>query len=360
MRLNVDFTALIQLANRFNSQKSQFVLEEKGFEFEPIDSRLNEGLDVDIKDVHTESGLLSYQGRQVLLYIKDHSYGSNFERALQDGSKGNKFHVAHCATLESMKNRNRYERYVAINNSKGWFPIEGSGGREGEAQLWVCQNCLKYLNYKSSSTEPSKRRANAAEFNLKEFFSTYSSVFKYMPMHSANEAVGYTDDWKEVSRQTRSQAGYKCESCLVNLSSQPNLCHAHHVNGVKHDNRPNNLQVLCADCHRKAHGGHMYVAYEEMQQITQLRKEQGLLDALTWDVVLERVDPALRGDLEQFKLGGFPIPILGHKVTVSSPENSKQKVCLEVAWPSMKEALTVKAQDVPNWRIHKCGDYFGV
>lgn len=341
MKINVDFSELIKIAEEFG--------RDAGF---VIDRALRKGVLVDIIEVLPEEGdgpLLSYHGRQILLYIKDHSY--SYDEAIIDGEKGNRFHVAHCRTLESMINRNRYQRYVATNNLSGEFEISASERVDAKAKLKVCLNCLTLLDYKQSRGNKDIRRNNFLNFDLKEFFSTYSSCFKHMPKYTDKDSVVYTSDWKQVSERTRSSKNYTCEECRVNLSQHKRLCHTHHINGVKQDNSLGNLQVLCADCHRKEHHGHMFVSHKDTQQITQLRKEQGLLTIKTWSEVYALTDPAFHGDLRRLQKEHYPIPEIGYRHQKESKE-----INMEVAWPRMRTALMLNKEQIPGWKNYAFGD----
>lgn len=357
MRINVDFSELERLADRFNKTKTGFVLKKTGYEPEPIDFELKDGRDVSIEDIDTSTGLLSYKDRQVLLYIKDHS--RRYDAALDNGSKGNKFHIAYCRTLQDMESRNRFNRYVATNNISGEFIISAPGRADANANLWVCQFCLGHINYKGSSEDSKKRYQNARDFELKEFFSTYSSCFKKMPRYTDKDSTNYTSDWSDISEATRKAKNYCCENCHVNLSAPTHrsLCHAHHVNGVKSDNSPSNLQVLCADCHRKAHDGHMHVRQEQMDMIQRLRHKQGLLDVDSWDEVYKLIDPALRGELYSFRKNGYPVPKLDYEVLDTS---GKILAKLNIAWPVQKKALSIDKQPIPGWEIYNFGQLFGM
>ncbi|MEZ2625200.1 HNH endonuclease signature motif containing protein [Paenalcaligenes hominis] len=358
MRLRVDFSELERLANMLNTQQPQFELQRSTLQFQPIDIDLgNEGIEINIKDVDIKSGLLSVKGRQVLLYIKDHSYSDTFSRALKNGQDGNKFHVASCQVLTRMMSQGRYQRYVATNRIKGDFLIQDSKGNKGHAHLWVCQACLRHLNYKGSR-EKKNTYNNAKNFNLKEFFSTYSSMFDYMPTYSSDDNVNYSDDWQAISKKMREAASYQCEKCTVNLQSHPHLCHVHHINGVKQDNSSQNLQVLCADCHRKEHLGHMHVPKKDMQTITALRRQQQLSTVNNWLKALHFIDPALRGELELFQNDGYEAPSIGYEII---NERSKQAlVVCEAAWPMRREALVLHAENkIPGWKIYSFGERFG-
>lgn len=348
MKITVDFSELIKIANTFGRKKTSFQLKSEVQVFEPIDIELQEGREVDIKEITSIGGLLSYQGRQVLLYIKDHTF--SYDKAIVNGREGNKFHVAHCKTLEQMMQRNRYQRYVATNNISGDFKISAPNRVDTNAKLWVCQNCLTLLDYKKSKSNSRTRFQNASAFDLKEFFSTYSSCFRHMPKYSDSDNVLYSADWTEVSERVRRAKNFTCETCHVNTSAYPNLCHAHHINGVKQDNRLANLQVLCADCHRKEHEDHMFVSHEHMQLITQLRREQGLLSVKNWDDVYKLTDSAIHGDLRVMQQKGYPAPQIGYQIKAGNAV-----VDVEVAWPEYNYALAVKVEEAAGWEVFSFG-----
>lgn len=110
------------------------------------------GINIKLKDVTTNGGLLSYRGQHVLLYIPDH--GPYVEDALRDPGLGKRFHLSDCKTIKQMRAINRYARYVATTNTSGPFKIVGINQHknkiEGEARLHVCKNCLRQLNYKGA------------------------------------------------------------------------------------------------------------------------------------------------------------------------------------------------------------------
>ena len=274
MKLYVDFSALHQLAHKIGETTATFQLVNSPRQFDPI--VIGDGREVAISDVSVVGGVLSYKGRQVVLYIKDHSY--HFDRVLGDASLGNKFHLAHCSTLKEMIERKRYERYVVKNSVDRLFTISTSRPTERQAQvaLQVCKNCLISLNYQGYKNDYSKRTDIVNNFDLNQFFAIYSSHFSHLPSGVETSSVDYSDNWAELSRQTRERRQFICADCGVNCSVKPYLSHVHHINGVKRDNSPENLEVLCADCHRKEHQGFMYVSHKDMRAINQLRADQGL------------------------------------------------------------------------------------
>ena len=84
MAIHVDFSDLHNAVKAMGAKLVDFELCIDHGELERIDVDLEHGIEVDITDVDLKNGILSYKGRQVLLYIQDH--GGNVQKALDDGS----------------------------------------------------------------------------------------------------------------------------------------------------------------------------------------------------------------------------------------------------------------------------------
>jgi len=350
MRLEVSFAGLHAKVQQMGAQKREFALDLHHTNIDPIDQALIKGLEVDLKDVESSNGLLSYKGRQVLLYIQDH--GGRVSEVLSGEATGNKYHVSDCKTLEQMRRINRFERYVVTNDLTSKFFISGKNWHtnqevDGFAELKVCKNCLSKLNYQGYGSGAGSTKVFES-FDLEEFFSTYSSYFTYMPLQYAgiNAKNNYTSDWPVIAGKYKASKNYRCEEteCGLDFSNHKNLLHVHHRNGVKTNNSLSNLEALCVECHRKqpCHG-HMFVSAEDRITINALRRQQGGFPGSGWFKIIDLADPALNGFLHLCKKYNVKTPELYYEIKSG---NGTIVANLDIAWPSKKIGVTVNDMSI--------------
>jgi hypothetical protein len=345
MQIRHDFTELWNIATGLGAERQNFTLS-RASSISAIEAELIRGREVRLDELEAISGLLAFEGRQILLYIPDQ--GNRIDEVLNgnlDGGK--KFHVAHCSTLETMKNAGRFERYIATTDISGIFTLSGIDGNMREktdrGRLYVCQLCLNMLNYKQAKVNRSARVLRE-KFDLNDFFETFSSCFKYLPVRTnvVAGAASYAANWKEISNSLRESVGWTCEGCNINLTSDRHLLHVHHIDGVKSNNARSNLKVLCKACHRmEPLHDHLYVPRQEMKAINLLRRSSGVFDS-TWTSVAKFADPALHGPLGMAKSKGWEPP----EIEYAPPGLA---IPLEAAWPSRRIAITLD-QPTPSLR----------
>ncbi|MBE8717207.1 HNH endonuclease [Cellvibrio polysaccharolyticus] len=356
MKLTVDLTQLWTNVERMGARKREVDLDSIWQDTDiDFDTQLSSSsIEITLDQISSTQGLLSVKGRQVILFISDH--GFKIDDALKNSALGNKFHVFDCRTLKDMRARNRFERYHVTNNTSGEFDIFGTSKSgspiKDKAKLNVCKNCISQLNYQNASklTAP-QRNVIVEKFNPLEFFSTYSSLFSFLPKAKPENAIyGYTEDWEKVSLHFRESADFTCQECKVCLVTARKLLHTHHVNGVKNDNSAKNLMVLCLDCHRKEpFHGHMTIKHKDMSTINMLRKEQGLLLERSWASASKYADPALQGILNLAKNRISVAPLVAHTLQSSG---SGQDILFDAAWPEYGIGVHLgKKPESQNWQV---------
>lgn len=319
---------------------------------------LAKGVEVRLEDIDSRQSsgeLLSVDGRQVLVYIPDQ--GNSLASVLRNPESGKRFHVSHCSTLRSMLSQNRNHRYVATNDTSGMFNLtDWTGTEKARGRLSVCKNCLNHINYQDYSGRYKERTKIFRSFNLIEFFSTYSSLFKYPYASTRNvrqagnvavaEAAG---EWSTVITPRA------CSKCSVTLPSHVELAN-------KTDSSSKIAPVaLCADCHRREHWQDAApVLIGDMRRITKERRQQGLLtDIGTWEEAFDLADPAFHGLMKIYQRQGRSVPEVGYPLTDGNGVVLEAELAL--AWEISRFGVVASAEEqirckADGWRVLNLGE----
>ena len=217
-----------------------------------LEQLATDGKDVSIEDVIVlDDGTLRYKDSRVLIYIRDISEFQNWVP---------RFHIADCATLEQMKQKNAFARYVVATRDDGSFIVNviGNSGQvtRNTMQLDVCQNCLDKLDFDGFSRNLSKARRLiiVSQFTIRRFFERFpKSLLSVRPVDIAEIAPvnNYPADFEIISERLRTRRSWTCESCDRSFASLTDrkFLHVHHKDGMKNNNSDQNLRVLCFGCH---------------------------------------------------------------------------------------------------------------
>lgn len=256
----------MKLINFYNYKKLTSLLEKMGAElktyhapndWQNIDEKLDELLkvgevEIEVDKIDLNDSVFEYKGQKVIVYIRD-QYDKYY-------SKGYKFHLTKCDTIKKAFETKRNSRYVISLRTDGYFRINlMDDGRIIEKDLIeplkVCKNCLKQINYNGyESVNYADKKIIYENFSLSEYFEQFkSSNLNSSSFRSSENAPlnVYNINFKTTSQTIRQKRGYICSECNIDLSSKElrKFLHVHHINGDKSDDNPNNLQVLCIECH---------------------------------------------------------------------------------------------------------------
>lgn len=61
----------------------------------------------------------------------------------------------------------------------------------------------------------------------------------------------YPDDWPEIAKRVKDEAGWKCEECGEPYWKPGHVLTVHHEDGDPSNCRRENLKALCQKCHLK-------------------------------------------------------------------------------------------------------------
>ncbi len=274
----LDYGPFNYLRHKMNAELIDFgKIKMESLNVSNLRKRLRErGIDVDIKKVKVdEDGTLLYEGEKVLIYIRDQYLG------YIDSGREYKYHISNCRTLQEMRKKNRYYRYVASTRTDGKFIVNYIGynneivEKEKLTEIHVCRGCLRNLNYKGYADAPGWKKNEIYEnFSLEEFFKMYganSNNFDVIPAQtdiSAQEYVYPAD--KILYKKIKLQHGYTCEKCGRKFSAFPEFLSIHHIDGNITNNNPDNLKVLCLGCHAEEPGHHRMKNSQEYQKFKRL------------------------------------------------------------------------------------------
>ena len=290
MKLSVDFSGLEQALKQMGGKKADIqqlrhtVKRDTSIQLSPIEWQGDEVVLEGFKDIQhvilDPSGCLTLDNEQITLHILE-PY-KDTETLLHSIEESPRFHFTECKTINHMKASKRFDRYVATKSIDSYFnvrPLLDIDSRERGSKISIvllpCRLCLQELNYlKYNEVMKSKKDEIVFNFEIKEFFKQYKPSFKEKPTYTENTMpLGtYGSKWPKISKKKRESNQWTCDCCGVKCHENKELLHTHHKDGIIGNNKPSNLQALCALCHA-AQPLHkqMKINSKTKQKIQQLR-----------------------------------------------------------------------------------------
>ena len=175
-----------------------------------------------------------------------------------------------------MSAEGRERRYFVTQRKDGLFNVNcmlRSDVESLEVSLQICNYCKSML---------SSMRIPVNQISLEQFFDRYDT---YIPKsinryETFSQVQDYSDDHAAVAERCKNETDYTCQQCGVKCKTNKALLHLHHINGVKSDNYPSNLRVLCVACHsERSFHKHLQTSFQsQISLVSKMRQEQGILD----------------------------------------------------------------------------------
>lgn len=227
---------MIKLHDFTKGKSAQFLAKVRSLTFEMfrnVELLKIDGIKYDPSKIEMdENGFAVYNNgeeRMLLFYYKQFFYTK-----WSGSRKIPKYHIVNCET------RQEYGGFVFANK----MPVKVISRETQQTTIEIlelCKNCSRKV-FKSwwGTNQP-----------------WFDAVLKYIENQTSPifKSDGYHAMWSQISSAYRERVGFKCESCLIDLSNQDdkNWLHTHHKNGNKKDNRVINFQALCLLCHSLIH-----------------------------------------------------------------------------------------------------------
>ena len=263
------------LRERINAPECMVPFDQPLSEFQKIERELRtKGIVVKPEDIQRIGPYLVYKENHLaILYIQNSKSSREELESNRPYSNTPKFHLTWCTAVDRMYRNKRFERFVLSQAESNLFRVESGEDEFGERhmldniRLFPCKYCLgelRYRGYVHEKLSREQRDRHVETFQIKDFLAeNYGTLvsWKILPKNHArySRTGGYSSNFAEISRRIRRKYNWTCTKCGVRMTDMKEGLHTHHVNGVQNDDRLENLQVLCALCHKHVDKFHAHM-----------------------------------------------------------------------------------------------------
>ncbi len=268
---NIEFPGLDRLMKKMGAKEKPLDLGDiKNIEITPI--VINSGIKEALAECQIgDNGILYKNGRPWILYIQGAKATiDTLKDSPKVGDDVPAYHITGCcSTIEQMKKKNRYDRYVFDpdltekfsvygyeRKKKSWFGGEGKYELVHNVELGVCINCLKYVKYENINENYFSRSKLdwKEDFDVENWFEENVQEKFMKPRFSKNSYPNptYNNDFNLKKARLKLDKNWTCQNCKLDCSNQlhKHLIHCDHIDGNSGNNDDSNLRILCIDCHR--------------------------------------------------------------------------------------------------------------
>lgn len=161
-----------------------------------------------------------------------------------------RFHIRDCEVIQGFKRRGQFRAMHRWANEET-VPVRDMDDNYTDkniSTLPLCSKCRAIL-------EEQEREAYK---DNKDFVVELKSVAFPGTGDTDVDVLGYTRDWQTISNKYRVKHLYTCERCGISITNpfDYDYMHCHHKDGNKINNREDNLECLCIECHSKVDNIH--------------------------------------------------------------------------------------------------------
>lgn len=224
-------------------------------------------------NITLEDGTLSNGRQRIFIYIQDH--------AEFVGTPNPRIHFATCSTIDDMRSKNRFHKYVQVVPTKDQYRIRRTSSASA-TEMWlklkVCQNCLHQVAFEGfhHGMPFGKLIAIVNNFSAERFFEMYHrDLFDDVPEHTweTSPLDTYTADMPKIAHDRKVAARWTCEDCKLSLASPEmrRYLWLHH-DGLKWEN--DKTRVLCMECHAKQPNHEHLLAHPMFKQFLEMRNRR--------------------------------------------------------------------------------------
>jgi predicted nucleic-acid-binding Zn-ribbon protein len=216
-------------------------------DFQELEDFEGQGLDTDLTDVFaTNSGelftiLSDGTIRKAIAHICDIS---NYK----EHYKLPKFHIFDCTRMQEMRESNRSKRYRKASRKDGTFWIIERDKQGYWKRLDICSCCKNEYN------QVYQDNVSVNNFNLQNYLKQpmrHQQPYVDMKIDMTTIPQAYVNQWSKISRKRKEFCNWECQQCGYDCKERllRQFLHTHHIDADLSNNRPENLKVLCIECH---------------------------------------------------------------------------------------------------------------